>query len=135
MKNTLDETKDIKLLISQVSTLRSTVHDTLNNASMKEAQRYVSFKPFATMYNRLAEKAKSVLKVSTDFYHFNTDKMGNHMETLWGAQKQIMEQVYLCSGLLLSALEESMNFVNDEAENISDYFQSRLRYAIYYFGK
>ena len=131
MKNTLDETKEIRLLISQVTTLRQSIEDTLHNSSMQEFQRYVSFKSTAEIYNALAVRAQKVMKVSTDFYTFRTDKMGSYMDTLWGAQKQVIEQVYLCAGLLKAALEGSLDFVNDETENISDFFQSHLRSVIY----
>ena len=131
MKNCLDESKETKLLISQVSALRITIMNTMNAPNTQETQRYVSFKAFAETYNELANRARKVLKVQTALYTFRTDKMGTHMDTLWGTQKLIMEQVLLSTGLLQSALEGSLDFVNDETENISDFFQSRLRSVIF----
>lgn len=131
MNNTLDETRQIKLLISQVSMLRDTIQKTLTNSDMVEHSRYVSYKSFAEVYNTLVESAKTLIKVPTSIYTFKTEKMKGYMDTLWGNQKQIMEQVYLCSGLLLSSLQGSLDFVDDETENMSDFFKSRLRSVIY----
>lgn len=131
MKNTLDETKEIRLLISQISVLQTTIQNTLNAPNTQGTQRYVSFKAFAETYNELADRARRVLKVETALYTYETNSMGNHMDTFWGTQKSIMEQVLLSAGLLKSALEGSLDFVSDETENISDFFQSRLRSVIY----
>ena len=131
MNNSLDETREIKLLISQVRTLRETIQATLYNSSMSERNRYVSFKSFAETYNALEEEAKRVLRVPTVLCTFDINNMGSQMDTFGSTQKQIMEEVYLHSGLLLSALEGSLDFVSDETENLSDFFQSRLRSVIF----
>lgn len=131
MNNTLDERKAILVLISQVQALRDTIQSTLNNSIAQEHSRYVSFKSYAITYNDLAERARQVLKISTVFYTFNTRDMKSYMDTLWGYQKQVMEQVLLCTKLLLSALEGSVDFVNDEFDNIGNFIQTHLRAAIY----
>ena len=131
MNNTLDERKAIMVLISQVQALRDTIQSTLYNSTAQEHSRYVSFKSYAITYNDLAERARQVLKISTVFYTFNTRDMKSYMDTLWGYQKQVMEQVLLCTKLLLSALEGSVDFVNDEFDNIGNFIQTHLRAAIY----
>ena len=123
MNNTLDERKAILVLISQVQALRDTIQSTLYNSTAQEHSRYVSFKSYAITYNDLAERARQVLKISTVFYTFNTRDMKSYMETLWGYQKQVMEQVLLCTKLLLSAIEGSVDFVNDEFDNIGNFFK------------
>ena len=91
MNNTLDETRQIKLLISQVSILRDTIQKILTNSDMVEHSRYVSYKSFAEEYNTLVESAKKLIKVPTSIYTFKTEKMKGHMDTPWGNQKQIVE--------------------------------------------
>ena len=93
MNNTLDERKAIMVLISQVQALRDTIQSTLYNSTAQEHSRYVSFKSYAITYNDLAERARQVLKISTVFYTFNTRDMKSYMDTLWGYQKQVMEQI------------------------------------------
>ena len=131
MKASLDERRKIMVLISQVKALRNTIQDTLNNAKAQEHSRYVSFRCYAKTYNDLVNSARNVLKVDTILYTFNTDDMKSYMDTLWGYQKEIMEQVLLCTELLLSALEGNIDFVNDEFDNISDFLLSHLRATMF----
>ena len=112
MKNSLDDRRQILVLISQVKALRNTIQSTLNNSEAQEHSRYVSFRSYAVTYNDLVKSARNVLKVNTVLYTFNTDDMKSYMDTLWGYQKEVMEQVLLCTELLLSALEGSVDFVN-----------------------
>ena len=46
-------------------------------------------------------------------------------------QKRILEQVLLSAKMLLSSLEESVDFIDDEFDNIENFLQSRIRTAIY----
>ena len=49
----------------------------------------------------------------------------------WPQEKMILEQTLLYANMLLSGLEGTVDFVEDEFENIANFFQSRLRAAIY----
>lgn len=131
MNISLDDRRQILVLISQVKALRNTIQSTLNNSKAQEHSRYVSFRSYAVTYNDLVKSARNVLKVNTVLYTFNTDDMKSYMDTLWGYQKEVMEQVLLCTELLLSALEGSVDFVNDEFDNVSDFILSHLRATIF----
>lgn len=74
-KNTLDETKEIKILLSQICALSDTIQEILNNDHVPDFGRYVSYKDMASMYNDLAERVRDVMKVKAMFYTFNVDKM------------------------------------------------------------
>ncbi len=131
MKNNIDKTKEIKILISQVKTLCNTVNEILNNTSAAEYSRYVSFADMAKCYNDLADQARKILNVSTMFYTFNLDAMPSWGDSLWITQKRILEQVLASSRMLLASLEGSVDFVDDEFDNIENFLCSRLRTVIF----
>lgn len=130
-KNTLDETREIKVLISQVKAFCDTIHDILHNTNTAEIGRYASYKDMACMYNDFAEQTKRVLKVSSMIYIFNTDKIPGHGDTVWGVQKQILERVLVSAKMLLASLEGSTDFVDDEFDNIANFFSSRIRTVVF----
>ena len=132
MKPGFEQTKAIKLLISQVKTFEKNINRTLNDTGTEAHNRYVSFKSYAQMYNNLAREAEKILDLPTNsFTVYYTDKMGTHMNTLWGFQKEIMESVVLQVGMLLSYLENATDFVEDEFESISNFIRSKLRASIF----
>ena len=132
MANSFDETKALKMLISQVKTLRSSVERVLNDSATETYSRYVGFKMYAENYNILASQAEKILCLpSNSFSHFHTDRMKSYMDTLDGTMKQVVEGVYLQSGILLTYLESAIDFVEDEFENISNFIKSKLRASIF----
>lgn len=131
MKNTLDNTRETKMLLSQLRAFRDTINEILNNSMAAETARYASYKDMASIYNDFAERAKTVLNAGSSFYTFNLDLMAGWADTVWPTQKRIMEQVLLSTRLLISSLEGSADFVDDEFDNLENFLQSRLRSVIY----
>lgn len=131
MKNTLDNTREIKILLSQLRAFRDTVNEILFNSKAAETARYASYKDMAGMYNDFAERAKTLLREGTAFYTFNLDIISDWGDTVWPTQKRILEQVLLSTRLLISSIEGSMDFVEDEFDNIENFFQSRLRSVVF----
>ncbi len=131
MGNSLENTREIKVLISQIKALCNMIHEILNSTNTAETGRYAGFKDMAMVYNDFAIRAKAVLKVSTMFYTFNLDEIPSWGDSVWPTQKRIMEQVLLSSKMLLASLEEGVDFVNDEFDNIEYFLQSRVRTAIF----
>ena len=130
-KLSIDETRAIKVLVSQVRGLCETVNAILNNSSSNEIGRYASFKMMAHTYNDLAENARNLLKVPTMFYTFNIDAIPEIGDTTWPVQKMLLEQVLLYSKMLLSGLEGSMDFADDEFDSLGDFLQLRLRSVVF----
>lgn len=130
-KNTLDETRAIKVLISQLNTFCNTIQFSLTNSSVAEIGRYSGYKQFAQTYNDFAENTRKLLKVPAMFYTFNLDEIPRYGDATWPQEKTIIEQVLLYARMLLSGLEGSMDFADDEFDNIENFLQSRLRTAIF----
>lgn len=131
MKNSLDKTQEIKVLISQIKALCNTIHEILSDTNTAESGKYSSFKDMAMIYNDFAEKARDILKVSTMFYTFNLESIPSWGGSVWPTQKSILEQVLLSARILLSSLEESVDFVDDEFDNIENFLQPRIRTVIF----
>lgn len=131
MKNSLEKTREIKVLISQLRVFCKTVDEVLNNANAAETARYASYADMARTYNDFAYRVKEVLNVSTMFYTFNLDTIPSWGDTVWPTQKRILEQVLLSARMLMSSLEESTDFVDDEFDNIENFIQSRLRTVVF----
>lgn len=130
-KNTLDETKEIKILLSQIRALSDTIQEILNNDHVPDFARYVSYRDMASMYNDLAERVRDVMKVNAMFYTFNVDKMPGWGDTVWPSQKKIIEQVLVSTKMLYSCLSSNADFADDEFDNLENFIKSRLRTVIF----
>lgn len=131
MKNSLEKTRELRVLISQIKAFCKIIHEILESTNTAETGRYSSFKDMAMIYNDFAERARMLLSVSTMFYTFNIDEIPSWGDSVWPVQKRILEQVFLSAKMLLSSLEESIDFVDDEFDNIENFFQSRIRTVIF----
>lgn len=130
-KNSLDETRALKVLLAQVRGFCESIQDILHNKDTAEIGRYTSFRDMAHTYNDLAETARVLLRVPSMFYTFNVDEMPSWGDSVWPVQKKILEQVWLSAKLLYSSLEGSIDFVDDEFDNLENFIQSRLRAVIF----
>lgn len=131
MKNTVDKTRDIKVLISQLSAFIKTISEILNNSNTAETARYASYADMARIYNDLANRAKDILNVESIIYTFNLGVIPDWGDTVWPTQKRVLEQVLLSARILLSSVEEGVDFADDEFDNLENFLQSRLRSVIF----
>lgn len=127
----MEQTREMKVLISQIKAFCEIIHEVLGDAHTAEIGRYSCFKDMAVIYNDFTERAKNVLDVSTMFYTFNLDEIPSYGDSVWSTQKSILEQVLLSAKMLLSSLEESVDFIDDEFDNIENFLQSRIRTVIF----
>lgn len=130
-KYTLDQTKEIKVLLNQIRAFQDVVQGIIDNKEAVEHSRYVSFRDMANMYNDFAEQVKAKTRISSMFYTFNVENMGNSHNTLWGEQKRILEQVLVATKMLYATLEGNVDFVDDEFDNLENFIKSRLRTVIF----
>lgn len=130
-KYTLDQTKEIKVLLNQIRAFQDVVQGIIDNKEAAEHSRYVSFRDMAHMYNDFANQVKAKTKISSMYYTFNVENMGNSHNTLWGEQKRILEQVLVATKMLYATLEGNVDFVDDEFDNLENFIKSRLRTVIF----
>ena len=89
-KNSLDETRALKVLLAQVRGFCESIQDILHNKDTAEIGRYTSFRDMAHTYNDLAETARVLLRVPSMFYTFNVDEMPSWGDSVWPVQKKIL---------------------------------------------
>lgn len=130
-KLSLDETRELKVLVGQLRAFCETIKEILHDSSAQEIGRYTSYKTMAQTYNDFVEKARSLLRVPTMFYTFNMENMRGSGDTVWPVQESILEQTLLYAKMLLAGLEGSMDFADDEFDNLSDFLQLRLRSVVF----
>ncbi|NCD08763.1 MAG: hypothetical protein EOL98_04925 [Negativicutes bacterium] len=123
----LEETRKLKVLLRQIESFIVSVEEILNNEKSVEHSRYVSFKDMASIYNDLADQVAVMARVPSIFFKFDTGSMKGYMDTLWGEQKRILEQVLVSAKMLFASLEGNLDFVEDEFENLENIIASRLR--------
>lgn len=130
-KLSLEETRQVKIMLNQIKALKDTIESILFNSNSVEHSRYVSYKQMATIYNDYADIVKNNFKIQGQFYTFNTDNMAGYMDTLWGSQKSILEQVLVCTKMLYALVEGNIDFVEDEIENYDNFIFNRLRSCLF----
>lgn len=128
---TLDETRELKVLMNQLRALCITIEEILTNDTVEPFGRFAGFKSMAKIYNDFVVNAKRLIKVSSMIYTLNTNEMPSYGDTLWPQAKAHYENILLLSKMLLATLEGSLDFVDDEYDNIGNFLQSRLRSVIY----
>ena len=122
MPSTYDYAKAIRMLISQAKTLQKSIELALADTATQPHSRFVSFKTFAEQYNFIAKTAEQVLGLKENsFTIYLTEKMQSHMSTVWPVQKEIMESVFLSTGILLTYLESATEFAENEFDNIENF--------------
>jgi len=126
---TISEVKEIKTLILQARSLETTINDILSRDGM-EANKYTSFKTMAKIYNDLATRAATVMKIGS-LYKMNTEEMKSSGDTLWPEAKSILETVLISTRILISSLESNIDFVEEEVDNIESFIKTKLRSVLY----
>lgn len=128
---TLEETRKIKVLLNQIRALRDTIQSILDNKESVEYARYSAFRDMASIYNDLSKQAKTLTKMSSVHYSFNTDKMRGYVDILWPESKGILEQVLVATKMLYATLEGDIDFADDEFDNLENFLKSSLRTVIF----
>lgn len=71
------------------------------------------------------------MKMPSMHYTFNVDNMPGLADTVWPEQKKILEQVLVCTKMLYSSLEGSIDLADDEFDDLENFIGSRLRAVIF----
>lgn len=132
MPHKYDNTKRLKILISQVKALEKNVNRAMSDTASAPVNRYVAFKLYAEAYNNLAQYTEELLDYPPNsLSRMNTAVMKSPDNTRLGKQKYILEAVAFNTSLLLAHLENETDFAEDECANIVNFIKSKLRPAIH----
>ena len=126
-----DQTKRMRALIGRVRALEAVVYDTLHNDSAAEHSRYSSYRSMALRFNDLVAEAATLTTLPNSSGTFNIDGMRGQMDTVWPYQKEVLENVYLETRMLLATLEGDFDFAGDMVEDLANFIEVSLRSVMY----
>jgi len=114
-----------------VKALKVAMELSVSSTSM-EVGKYTSFSIFARRYNSLVESAVKHFNIPTiGLNRFNVDEFPNSGSLTWPQQKQYFDSVYAETLVLVAALESLSGGSEKITSEISQFFSSNLRKAIF----
>lgn len=125
----IEKTKQIKVLLSQGNALSAIIKRTLSDNS-DVVGKYNSCVEYAKSYNRLIPKSYDVLDDAEDLVTYSLENVSSYNMT-WPQQKTLMESVLTNLEFLLSHLNSSLEFVEDEFNNLENFIRIRLRSVLF----
>ena len=92
---------------------------------------WVGYKQYATRFMELVQSVSGEAKLPSIVKGYDVEAMPSSSHLLPHNQKMIFESVYTDLLLLKGFLENSIGVVNDEIRSLRDFFQHRLRSAVF----
>lgn len=124
-----EKTKKIKLLLNQSKTLSKIIKTTLSDTS-DVVGKYNSCVEYAKSYNRLLKRSYDILDNTEGLVVYKLKNLSPDNMT-WPQQKTLMESVLTNLEFLLSDLSSSLEFVEDEFNNLENFIRIRLRSVLF----
>lgn len=93
--------------------------------------KHGGYKQFARKYNQIVEEIASKMTLPPILDRYDIAKIPGGANTLAFEQKEIFESVHANVSLLKSFLENKIGVIEDETAAIRDFFQAKLRTAIF----
>lgn len=94
-------------------------------------RKYGGYKQFARKYNQIATEISKNVQLPPIVDLFDLDTIPGRNDTLAADQKEVFESVHANASLLKAILEGQIGVVDDEITALRDFFQARLRSAIF----
>ena len=125
-KQSMDERRSIKLLISKVKSLISTMETIMNN-SEEIGFNYSSCNTFMSMYQELVVESQRFIRSSSTYHTYDTGKAKNVFNMTGIEQKILFESVFCSAKMLLNVLENQIDYNDDERLNLYNLISTRFR--------
>ena len=125
-KQSMDERRSIKLLISKVKSLISTMETIMNN-SEEIGFNYSSCNTFMSMYQELVIESQRFITSSSTYHTYDTGKAKNVFDMTGIEQKILFESVFCSAKMLLNVLENQIDYNDDERLNLYNLISTRFR--------
>jgi hypothetical protein len=93
--------------------------------------KYSGFHDFARKYNQLVQTIAQEMSLPPLLDLYDIDKLPNSMNSVAMQQERIFDGVYTNVSMLRAVLEGKIGVVEDATSALSDFFQARLRSAIF----
>lgn len=93
--------------------------------------KYGGYKQFARKYNQILTEVSRNVPLPPILDYFNLDQIPGGGDTLAFQQKEVFEAVHANASVLKGFLESKIGIVEDETAAMRDFFQARLRTAVF----
>ncbi|WP_088825858.1 hypothetical protein [Listeria goaensis] len=125
-KQIYEERRGLKILISKAKALENVMEAIIFNTE-GIGFNYASCNNFARNYNELANEAMQYIHFSANYHEYRINDLPNVNNMTGIEQKTLFEQVFYSTKMLLSTLEGSYEFLEDEADNLVNLISKRFR--------
>jgi len=93
--------------------------------------KYAGFRDFARKYGQLIQTIGMSIPLPPVLDHYNLDNMRASADTTHPQQKQLFDSVFSNVSMLRAVIEGKLGVVEDKTSALRDFFQARLRSAIF----
>lgn len=114
-----------------VKSLLQSMETALHKEDPSNVWKYGGYKQFARKYNQIATEIAKKAPLPPIIDLFDIDRIPGGGDTLAYQQKEIFESVYANASVLKGILESKIGVVEDERSALRDFFQARLRSAVF----
>jgi hypothetical protein len=111
--------------------LQRAMESSIRSADPAYLWKYAGFRDFARKYTQLIQTIVKVTSLPPVLDTYNMENMRGSMDTTHPQQKQLFDSVYANVSMLRAVLEGKIGVVEDETSALRDFFQARLRSAIF----
>jgi hypothetical protein len=129
----MNQKEQIKQLLSNAKALLAAMRYSTTTTSGEAANigTWGSYKTFLRKYNALAKQAAQLLPSGSSLDAYDIDKIRGIGDTTWPEQKLYFDMAYTSTAMLKALLEGAIGYAEDEAHNLEDFIQARLRSVIF----
>lgn len=128
----IERTKFIKMMLSRCRALKDSAVRTLNDTSVKESGRYSAFKTYAEEYTNIVYLIAEKLDLSAEKLRvYDVENMKGWGDTVWPQQKGVIDSIVVYIDILISLLENEVDFVDDEYSNLENFLKTKLRTVMF----
>lgn len=123
--------QDIREYLNWVIALEGTMKEAIQNEDPTNVWKYGGCKKFASKYAKILEVISANVQLPPILDRYSLEKIRAIKNTIACQQKEIFEDVLVNVALLRSILETKFGMVGTEIDALSDFFQARLRSAMF----
>jgi len=128
---TSDNKEPLREYLHWTEALLRSMEVAIHNEDPSNLWKYGGYKQFARKYNQVATEVARNVALPPIIDLFDLDNMKDIANTIACEQKEIFEAVHANASVLKGFLESKIGIVADETIALRDFFQARLRSAVF----
>lgn len=127
-----DSNKDqLREFLQWTVALQRAMESSVQSSDPAYLWKYSGFRDFARKYTQIVQTVAQTVSLPPVLDAYEVEKMRGSGDTTHPQQKQLFDSVYANVSLLRAVLEGKIGVVEDATASLRDFFQARLRSAIF----